>query len=156
MLLSALLILVDQITKYTVRHWGGFYICNEGIAFGINISNHLFWFIWLIILMSLFIPLILKLKFQISNQYQTKKTEKFDTWILDFIWHLKFVICNFKLDFVGPVFILSGAISNIIDRFYFGCVVDFIDLKFWPIFNLADIFIVFGAIILILQIKKQK
>lgn len=45
--------------------------------------------------------------------------------------------------------IFSGALSNIIDRLYFGCVIDFIDLKFWPVFNLADVYITIGGIMLI-------
>ena len=54
------------------------------------------------------------------------------------------------------LFILAGAISNFADRAVFGCVIDFIDLKIWPIFNLADIFITIGVIMLVLKIKKQK
>lgn len=45
--------------------------------------------------------------------------------------------------------ILGGAISNMIDRFSRGCVIDFINLPFWPSFNLADFFITAGALILI-------
>lgn len=45
--------------------------------------------------------------------------------------------------------VLAGAFSNMLDRLYFGCVIDFIKLPFWPVFNLADIFIVLGVIMLI-------
>jgi len=45
--------------------------------------------------------------------------------------------------------ILGGAIGNLIDRVRLGYVVDFIDFKFFPaVFNVADSFIVVGAIIL--------
>ncbi|MEQ2130645.1 MULTISPECIES: signal peptidase II [Caldanaerobacter] len=45
--------------------------------------------------------------------------------------------------------ILGGAIGNLIDRVRLGYVVDFIDFKFFPaVFNIADSFIVVGAIIL--------
>jgi signal peptidase II len=47
--------------------------------------------------------------------------------------------------------ILAGAISNFIDRIFMGCVLDFIDLKIWPTFNLADCFIALGAVILIFK-----
>ena len=47
------------------------------------------------------------------------------------------------------IFIHSGAISNLIDRLWQGCVFDFINLGFWPLFNLADFFITLGAIMLI-------
>lgn len=45
-------------------------------------------------------------------------------------------------------FILAGAIGNLIDRLRFGYVIDFIDLRVWPVFNLADSAITIGAIIL--------
>ncbi|MCX6765412.1 MAG: signal peptidase II [Candidatus Moranbacteria bacterium] len=54
--------------------------------------------------------------------------------------------------FIIPV--LAGATSNIIDRIMFGCVIDFIDLKFWPAFNLADSFIVLGGILLLVKYLK--
>lgn len=41
--------------------------------------------------------------------------------------------------------IFSGAISNMIDRIVRGTVTDFIDVGFWPVFNLADSFIVIGV-----------
>jgi signal peptidase II len=40
---------------------------------------------------------------------------------------------------------LAGAIGNLIDISYRGAVVDFIDLRIWPIFNLADVCIVAGT-----------
>jgi len=45
-------------------------------------------------------------------------------------------------------FLLGGATGNFIDRMFLGFVRDFIDLKFWPIFNIADSFNVIGVIIL--------
>jgi len=43
-------------------------------------------------------------------------------------------------------FILGGTIGNLIDRLRFGHVTDFIDLGFWPAFNIADSAIVVGTI----------
>ena len=49
--------------------------------------------------------------------------------------------------------ICSGAIGNLIDRFRFGGVVDFIDFHMgdwhWPAFNIADSSICVGAVMLI-------
>lgn len=39
---------------------------------------------------------------------------------------------------VGLGLILGGAIGNMVDRLRFGCVTDFIDIRIWPVFNLAD------------------
>lgn len=43
---------------------------------------------------------------------------------------------------------LGGALGNLIDRVRLGYVVDFIDLIVWPIFNVADIAITVGVILL--------
>jgi len=55
-------------------------------------------------------------------------------------------------------FILAGSIGNGIDRFFRGFVIDFIDLNFidFPIFNIADISINIGFIILLINYLKQK
>jgi len=44
--------------------------------------------------------------------------------------------------------LIGGSVSNLIDRVRLGHVTDFIDLSFWPAFNLADSFIVVGVAIL--------
>lgn len=53
--------------------------------------------------------------------------------------------------------IIGGAISNILDRVNFGAVLDFIDFHamgyHYPAFNVADIFIVLGACLLIFKHK---
>jgi len=43
---------------------------------------------------------------------------------------------------------VGGAIGNLIDRVRFGHVVDFIDILVWPVFNIADMAIVGGALLL--------
>jgi len=50
---------------------------------------------------------------------------------------------------IALIFILAGGLSNMLDRALYGCVVDFIDLKIWPVFNLADIYITIGVIALL-------
>jgi signal peptidase II len=45
--------------------------------------------------------------------------------------------------------LIGGSASNLIDRVRLGHVTDFIDLEFWPAFNLADSFIVLGVLILL-------
>ena len=47
--------------------------------------------------------------------------------------------------------ILGGAIGNLIDRIYFGYVIDFIDFRIWPVFNIADSAITIGAIIIAIK-----
>jgi signal peptidase II len=54
------------------------------------------------------------------------------------------------------VLILAGAIGNLIDRLFLGYVVDFIDLRIWPVFNIADSAITIGAILLAWSMLSQK
>jgi len=46
---------------------------------------------------------------------------------------------------VAVGFVLGGSISNLVDRLRLGHVTDFLDLDYWPAFNLADTFIVVGV-----------
>lgn len=47
------------------------------------------------------------------------------------------------------VLLVAGSSGNLIDRFTRGSVTDFIHFSYWPAFNLADIFIVAGVLLLI-------
>jgi signal peptidase II len=47
-------------------------------------------------------------------------------------------------------FILGGAVSNGVDRLFQSYVVDFINLHWWPVFNVADSAIVIGIVVAIL------
>ncbi len=42
--------------------------------------------------------------------------------------------------------VVGGAIGNMVDRFFYGYVVDFISIGWWPVFNVADMMIVGGGI----------
>jgi signal peptidase II len=64
---------------------------------------------------------------------------------------LFYLIFNFTYNW--PLFlVLGGAISNFIDRIAFECVVDYFKVGSFPIFNLADVFIVGGVFIFIFKI----
>lgn len=57
--------------------------------------------------------------------------------------------------------IIAGAIGNLIDRIYFGFVTDFIHFYIgnifdWPVFNVADISVVCGTILLAVMLLFQK
>ncbi|MEZ5690102.1 MAG: signal peptidase II [Rickettsiales bacterium] len=49
-------------------------------------------------------------------------------------------------------FIIGGAVGNVMDRIYYGAVVDFLDFHInnlhWPAFNIADSFIFIGVVVL--------
>jgi signal peptidase II len=44
--------------------------------------------------------------------------------------------------------LMGGAAGNLIDRLRFGCVIDFLDFRVWPVFNVADSAITVGAALL--------
>ena len=101
-------------------------IWNEGIAFGLFSSSHayLYNFLTIIIVFTAFIILIMSIKQGGVQKY-----------------------------FLLIVF--GGALGNLYDRIFFKAVPDFIDLHIgnfhWFVFNIADIFITFGVIMLILN-----
>ena len=92
------------------------------MAFGIPIGNHLFFTIFAIIA-SIVILIYL---FRLSPEH---------------VWN-RFALAS----------ILGGAIGNLIDRLAYKEVIDFIDIRIirWPIFNVADIAVTAGMIILII------
>ena len=67
---------------------------------------------------------------------------------------------NQKYYFLIFGLIIGGALGNLIDRILYGAVVDFIDLHYmnlhWYVFNIADICISIGCILLVLaEIRKK-
>lgn len=52
--------------------------------------------------------------------------------------------------------ILAGALGNLIDRLFLGYVIDFLDFRIWPVFNIADSAITVGAFFLAYSIVRQK
>ncbi len=96
------------------------YVKNTGAAFGIFQNQNMFF-----IISALIIIVIIAIYINIIN----KKS----------IW--------FKL---AAGLILGGAVGNLIDRIRVGYVIDYLDFRIWPVFNLADSAIVIGAGIMIL------
>ena len=97
---------------------------NTGIAFGLFRNNGVIFF---------FIPLI-AIGLLIYNIYYYHKVGELDRWY----------IAAFSL-------ILGGAIGNLVDRIFIGHVIDFIDFRVWPVFNIADSAITIGAFIILLK-----
>lgn len=53
---------------------------------------------------------------------------------------------------LAPAFglLIGGSLGNLADRLRFGRVTDFVEVRFWPTFNLADLFILAGIVMLLL------
>ena len=139
--------LLDRISKFIIIHQTNKYehinfeinsfltfelIWNKGIAFGmVSLNNQLYYS-----LLTLFIVII--------------------TIII-----LILVIKSVGAEKYGFMMIFGGSIGNIFDRIYYSSVPDFIDIHInnfhWFIFNVADIFITSGVILLIyLEFFKKK
>lgn len=131
--LAALIILLDQLTKYLVLklqpelHLNFFalhLIKNTGAAWGL-LKNQIF---------SLTI---------------------ISTVVVIFIIYLYPRIPKQKIPQISTALFLAGTFGNLIDRLARKFVVDFIDLSFWPAFNLADAAITLGAIGLVVYFWKK-
>jgi signal peptidase II len=64
-----------------------------------------------------------------------------------------YYLCTKKIHIVGKIgimLLISGALGNLIDRMRLGFVVDFLDFRIvWQyVFNIADVFVVVGTILL--------
>lgn len=65
-----------------------------------------------------------------------------------------------KVNKIALSLVIGGSIGNLIDRILRGAVIDFIDIKIFgynfPIFNLADTFIVIGVFLLIIEMFRKE
>lgn len=106
---------------------------NRGISFGLFNSDSFFNFLFLGIIIFLII-----IAFMIYTLNEYKNGNGIGAQIL----------------------ILAGALSNLFDRFLYGGVIDFIDFYIkkwhWPIFNVADMAIVFGVFFIIWRSCKNE
>lgn len=58
------------------------------------------------------------------------------------------------LEHVAFALITAGALGNILDRLFRGYVVDFAHLRGWPVFNMADAWLVLGALLMIVVTRR--
>lgn len=67
-------------------------------------------------------------------------------------WGVAFYRCSFFPFGIGFAMFTGGILGNAFDRFQSGYVVDMIDIAFLPVFNLADLFLLFGMSLLLVQL----
>ena len=138
--LSIFIVLIDQFTKYLISYYNKLFVNkdfllfkldfvkNYGAAFNIFSGSRIF----LSLISILFSILLIYLIFR-KNTLNT-------------------------FDLYSYSFILGGTIGNGIDRIYRGFVVDFINLNIinFPVFNIADISINIGLVLIIYSFFKYK
>ncbi len=75
------------------------------------------------------------------------------------VWMSK-VDSSDKVKLIALSLVLAGAIGNLIDRLALGFVIDFIDMHYesfyFPVFNMADVFITIGVMLLIFFDRETK
>ncbi len=134
----AMVILADQLSKYFFLHYLApqqsipvfkniFHLTlvfNRGVAFGLFKNQVLFY----LILPFLAIAWLAFILFFPNNRSTFS-----------------------RLYYFSLTLILGGAVGNLVDRLRFGFVVDFLDFRVWPVFNLADSAITVGISLIILR-----
>ena len=99
---------------------------NFGVAFGINLGQA--------ITTMVVVGAILLVMWMLVSEYRQHHALN--------VWRL--------------TFILIGAISNLLDRLLFGYVVDYIDVPWFTVFNIADVMITGGVLVLVSFIFLKK
>ena len=137
---SSFVVIVDRLTKYilfrnlsegeSVRVVPGLFhitlVLNSGAAFGLFKGRSVFFTISSVLIIA---------------------------FICFYIWHGG---CKDLLTLTALGLILGGAVGNLIDRVVFGYVIDFLDFRIWPVFNIADASITIGAFILAIRLVFDK
>ena len=72
--------------------------------------------------------------------------------VISIIWFVLHINHKHKVIFYSMAFLLAGTVGNCLDRIFNGYVVDFISIKNFPVFNLADVFIVCSIIIIVVNL----
>lgn len=143
-IISIILLCIDQISKILVvnlltktnsitiikNFFYLTYINNDGAAFSILVGKRIF-----LILIAVLV-IVMLIRYIKKNNIQN------------------------KLELVSLALIIGGSLGNLMDRLVRGYVIDFLDFKLFnynfPIFNLADTFIVIGVFLLLLkEIRKE-
>ena len=57
---------------------------------------------------------------------------------------------------IGVGMIAGGGLGNLVDRIRFGSIVDFLDFRIWPVFNLADSAICIGTFLVLLALFQKR
>ena len=75
--------------------------------------------------------------------------------IIIVFYYLKRIKNNEKTLQFSVGLLLGGTVGNLIDRLFYGAVVDFIDFGFFPVFNMADISNSLAAFLILMSLIKK-
>ncbi|MBI2327343.1 signal peptidase II [Candidatus Curtissbacteria bacterium] len=179
------IIILDQVTKAFVLGSGIPSACNTGVAFGFisGFPNLLISFAVLSVIVYMFarepsysssplgrevftstLSFSRKSTTRIINSERESRTPvkagsriKYGMTMISshFVRTISKAFCSRQARTIGYSLIIGGSLSNIGDRLIRGCVIDYINLGWWPAFNLADAAIIIGVGILIFSILSK-
>ena len=135
--LSAAIIAIDQLSKIWVLrvlewntpvpfiegYWDWTLVCNRGAAFSF-LSEAGGWQLWFFSILAILVAGLMT------------------------HWLRQMERGNWR-EALPMALIIAGALGNVIDRVRFGCVVDFVQWGWWPVFNVADSAIVLGVTLML-------
>lgn len=111
------------------------YVRNTGAAFSILNEHTLFLGIFAALLVVSIMVYVFVKNLKVHNAKAAERPKKAD-----------------KLIMISLTVIAAGGTGNVADRLFRGYVVDFFDFRIFPVFNVADIFVTFGCILLIIAV----
>jgi len=129
--ITCFIIAIDQISKWFIRYYyPADFICNRGMCFGIAQTSCLSGYVLQTALVAISIAIA--------------------TWYAYIAYRNSIAIAPYAI-------LIGGGIGNLIDRCLFGFVIDFISFRikcgpwvyFWPFFNIADIAIITGILLIL-------
>ncbi len=138
--LAVLVFALDQATKWLIVQWlrepgvsvpvlwpvfSLTYVTNTGAAFGLFANQNL---------LFIFIAVVV---------------------IAVILFFYRYLLADHLLLRVSLALQLGGALGNLLDRLRLGYVVDFLDFRVWPVFNVADSAITIGVLLLIYNLVFQ-
>lgn len=132
-------VILDQLTKFLIRQnfqlgqsiplikniFHFTYVTNTGAAFGLFKGINLFF-----ILFSIMVIIVI-------------------------FYHLRKIVEGDSLLQFAVGLLLGGTIGNLIDRLLHGAVIDFLDFRVWPVFNIADSAVTISIALLIIFLWKK-
>ena len=142
-LLGAVLIIIDRVTKYMALSW-----CvqkrafNEYVACEVVYNRGISWGLFNSHVSTLFVIVTMSVIFL----------------TVGLLWYS---IIRFRAGhmILGELMVLAGSFSNIVDRVVYRGVIDFIELSYrewyWPSFNSADVCIVVGIFIMMVEYYRR-
>lgn len=136
---ALLVIFLDQLTKFLVKNNFQLnhsmpiiknilhltYVTNSGSAFGLFRGFNIFFILFSVIV-------VIVISYYLKKIKESEKLLQFSVGLL-----------------------LGGTIGNLIDRIAYGSVVDFIDFRVWPVFNVADSAVTISIILLIVLLWEK-